>query len=706
MHAHRSAPLAALLLALACKPQPEAPTAPVEPAAAPAPAPVAKKIEAPQPVAPAKAPIDLMPEGTGVVMTVASVQHLLRVVDVGALIARYRAQYDQAAAYMEQATGHNLLDPLKWTEIGVSPDGPIGFAMFDVEAGAGCGFFTLSDQGKFRDFVDRLAGKIGGRLLPVYEDRGVVLAHEPDSQTALVLRDGFAFFVVRGNPNLVPYDFARELATVDPARGLSATPRWQKALGAARPHDLVAFVDLGGMVRAEIEAKRRRDQNPEPTWAEQELQRLREQGAPAEEIAKWETMATEQRAAEAQYREQRRRSQELMSSVFGTLGPLVFELSLGDKAVQGTVRAQAPESAMLRKIAFNRQTPPLALTAAGERVIFGASVSVDVFEALQGLDLLLKASGESLDGALAELKRDLGIDPKATFGALEGTASFALTVKDPAAMVTAKSPERSFGFTATIGLKNPSELQALLEAMALKLPPPLRPRRVGKGYAIAVPNWRDVHVAVVGNSLAISTEAEFSRRIDRGSRGPIERTLPTATVPVVTARESSGVLLMDYLMPFGFFMARSTSDYRYDPTQNQPYWRFQDVPQDKIDKVPQSTAYKAKLKEWRGVDEKIRKAEEVRDRAQAKAMLAVADSIGALALNLRETTDGLVLEGGQFFGTGGLTRAIELGVDAAWSRTGDEQVWRLYDDRSKVEQELQEVRVRDVEKALGVRTTQ
>lgn len=700
MPARRSAPVAALLLSLACRPQPEVVTAPVESTAPVAAAP-ARKFEPPKPVAPAKAPVDLMPEGTGLVLTVASVQHLLRVVDTDALIAKYRVQYDQAAAFVEQATGHNLLDPQRWSEIGIDVDGPIGFALFNTEAGSGCGFFTVKDTGRFREFLDRIAGKIGGPLVPVYEDRGVVLAHESGSDGALVLRDGFAFYVVRGN-NRAPYDYARELATVDPARGLSTTPRWQKALGAATPRDLVAFVDVAAMVAAEVAARRQREEHPEPNWAETELQRLREQGAPAEDIAKWEKIADEQKAGEALYLERRRREQEFMTSVFGALGPMVFELALSDKAVKGTVRALAPESALPRRIALNRSVPPLAITAANERVIFGASVSVELAEALQGLDALLKSDGQSLDELLAKIKEATGLDARATFGALAGTASFALTVKDPAALMAMKSSDKLFGFTAAIGLKNRAEIEAQLATLATKLPPGMKIRRAGKGYTVAVPNWRDVHVAVAGEALTVSTDAEFSRRVERGANGPLERTLPAATVPVVTAREAAAVMMMDYMMPFVFFASRSLSDYRYDPTQNQPYWRFQDVAHEQIDKVPQSAAYKAKLKEWRKIDAKIGKADEARERAQAKTMLAIADSIGSLAFNLRETPDGLVLDGGQYFGTGGLARAIELGIDGI-SRASDEAVYRLYDERGKVEAELQEIRVRDVEQSLGVR---
>lgn len=714
MHARRLARpwLAALLgaatlgsLVPACRPKPEAgpiqPTQPAPPVVAATPVtPTTPKV-----VATATAPAQLLPESTVIAATVASVRHLLRVVDYPSLIAKYRTQYDQAVQFVEGSTGFNLLDPAKWTEIGVNPDGPLGFAMFDLDAGAGCAFFTLSDAQRFREFVDRLGTKLGGQVFPVYEDRGVVLATDAGASTGLVLRDGFAFFVFVDRPARAPYDYARELASVDPARGLVTSARWQKAVGAAPPRDVLAFVDVAGMIRAESEQRRKWAENPEPTWAETELQRLREQGAPAEEITRWEQIAAEQKTAEAEMRARRAREQEFMAALFGPLGPLVFELSLSDKAVQGTIRAQAPDSALVRKVTVPRDAPPLAITAAGERVVLGAGVSVDVAEALLAVDAALKADGESLEKLFEEIRRKLTIDPRAALGSLDGTVSFALTLKDPLALASDKGGQ-SLGLHVALGLKAPAEAQALVDVAALKLPPGAKVKRNAKtrGFSLPVPDWREVHVAVVGKTLAVTTDPEFLRRVERGAAGALDRVLPTPTVPVVTTRDAVGVFFMDYLMPMGLLASRR-SDYAYDPSTNQPYWRFPEVAHEKIDKVPHSAAYKAKLKEWRALDAKARKAEEVRERAQTKVLLAVAGSIGALAVDLRETGDGLQLEGGQFFGPGGLARAIELGIDATAVRD-NEPIWELYDKRSKAEQELQEVRARDVEKALGVQASQ
>lgn len=695
--------LAGLLCAGGCRPN--AASAPAQPAAE-APAPQVERRARPlapaQPVQPATAPAQVLPEGTGMVVTVASVQHLLRVVDLPALIARYRPYYDQASAGVEGVVGVNLLDPGRWAEIGVDAEGPLGMALLDTDAEVVCVFFTLRDPVRFRDFLDGLGRKLGGELAPLYEDRGVVLGSERSQGSALVVRDGFAFAVFVGRPQRAPYDYARAIATVDPTRGLAGSTRWQQALGPAPPRDLVAFVDIGGMMRAELEAQLRRSEQGELDWAEHELARLREQGAPAEEIARWEQIAIQNRQAEAVRRAQQRRSQEFMREVFGPLGPLVFEFSLGPKEVTGTIRAQAPETALVREIVRAGEGPPLALRAAGERVIFGAGGSVEVAAALRGLDALLQASGGGLEQASAGLERALDVRVKELSDLVDGTASFALTLRDPKALSTAE-PDRAIGVAMTLGVKDPAAAQALLRRVEGRLRPMLKLKHDARtrGFSAEVPGWRTLHAAVAGRTLTVSTDPQFAGRVERGAVGAPDRWIPTPTVPVVTAQGIAGAVMVDFLMPMGWMVARSHRDYAYDPSRQQPYWRFPDASHDRVDAAPQSAAYKAKLREWKALDARARKVEAERERRSTATMVQVSQALGSWAMNLRETEGGLVAEGGQYFGPGGLARAIELAIEGYQSRDVAASA-ELHDRRIRVEQELQELRVRDVERALGV----
>ncbi|PCC70222.1 hypothetical protein SAMN02745121_03457 [Nannocystis exedens] len=701
-----SAVLATGLVAAGCRPKPETATAsPTASTTAPA-ATTSRNAAPPQVVAPAQAPIDLLPERTGMAVSAASVRHLLRVVDGAALFERYRPYYEQAGAYLEQSFGHNFLDPARWPEIGVDPERPLGVALLDAGSETICYFVSLTDPDRFRSFVDRLGAKLGGSLESVYEDRGIVLAQEPGARNQLVLRDDFAFVVMVGNQNLAPYDFARELAGVDPARGLTASRRWQEAMGPAAPRDLVAFIDVGGMIRAEIEAARRIDDQGVASWAEQELQRLREHGGTAEEVARWEQVVAEQRASETQFRERRRREQELWSAVFGPLGPIALELSLAPEAIVGTARVQVPESAPLRRVVTAGSAPPLAITAASERVLFGAGGTLAVGEGLAALDSLLRTLGKSVDGLSAELQRNLGGDPKAALELLDGTMSFALTSKDVNALARGGG-KAELGFNLALGFKDPVTAAALVAVTMAKIPSsPLGlaglkvKRGKSRGHVVTVPTWREVHVALVGSTLTISTDPKFAQQVERGPARAWEPRLAKAG-PVVTAPGTAASLLLDHALLVGMFMARRHHESaRYLPSQNQPYWRFPSLAHEAIDKVPQSAAYKVRLKEWLRLDGKIERAEQAQERRRVEVALAAADSLGTLAVQLRETPDGLETEGGQYFGPGGLARTIErIGEGLAAVETD----YSIHEERGRVEQELQEIRVRDVERALGVR---
>ncbi|WAS93251.1 hypothetical protein [Nannocystis punicea] len=700
-----SAVLATGLVAAGCRPKPETTTASPT-ATTTAPAATSRRTSPPPAVAPAQAPIDLLPERTGVVVSAASVRHLLRVVDVGALIGTYRPYYEQAGAYLEQTFGHNLLDPARWPEIGIDPERPIGVALLDAGSASSCYFISLTDPSRFRAFLDRVGAKLGGSLESVYEDRGIVLAHESGVRNQLVLRDDFAFLVLVGNPKLAPYDFARELASVDPARGLTASPRWQQAMGRGAGRDVVAFIDVGGMVRGEIDAARRFADQVAPSWAEQELQRLREQGAAAEEIARWEQVAAEERASQKQRRESRRRELELWGAVFGQVGPIALELSLAPEAITGTARAQMPETALLRRVVTAGAGPPVAITAASERVLFGTGGKLDLSEGSAGLDSLLRAVGKSMDELFVELQAKLGGDPRGALEMLDGTVSFALTAKDMDAMARGGGKEE-LGFNLALGFKDPVMAAALVGVTMAKIPSsPLGlaglkvKRGKSRGHVVTVPAWRDVHVALIGSTLTISTDPKFAQQVEHGPARVWEPRL-AALAPVVTAPGAAATLLLDHTLLLGMFMVRRHYEGgRYKPSQNQPYWRFPSLAHEALDKVPQSAAYKARLKEWQRLDAKIERAEKAQERRRSELALAAADSLGAMAISLHETPDGLMTEGGQYFGPGGLARTIERVVEG-FSTVGTD--YSVHEERGRVEQELQEIRVRDIERALGVR---
>jgi len=174
--------------------------------------------------------------------------------------------------------------------------------------------------------------------------------------------------------------------------------------------------------------------------------------------------------------------------------------------------------------------------------------------------------------------------------------------------------------------------------------------------------------------------------------------LDAAVVPVMTARDVAVQGLVDVILPT--FMVSAASFDASEYALAQPYGQFPEVEQAKIDRVPQSRAYKAKLRDWEAIGAKILREDLARQRRQMQVVVALSECVGVMAGNLREQSDGLELAGGQYFGKGGLTRAIDLGVEYFTAQRGMERTYELYSERSALEEDLRRIRVSDVAAAL------
>ncbi len=689
---------AALCLAPACRREQ---TLVVAPAAAPTRAerPRSTRRGVEPAVAVAGSPLQLLPDTTAAVVTVAGIGALLAVIDVEALIDRYRPQYEQFAQLVTSGVGVNLLDPGQWREVGVDPDGPIGGAVLDPRSETYAGFVKLSDPDKFRAFLDRVGG--ARRLQPVMEDRGLVLRADNDSNSALVLRDGFAFMVSTDRPDEAPYDFARLLATIDPARGLTTTARYQRAIAGGEPgRALTAYVDLWALIAADAE---RSADAMEPNWAEQELARALEAGAPAEELARLRQQIDEQRAWDRQAAERRERSLALMKRWVGPLEPLVFEFAADRQGVVGKIRAKLPESARLRAVVRNAATPSPLLTALGERAMVLLGASVDVAEAIAEFEQMLRAMGEDPERVYRSLKETAKLDVKGELAPLlTGSGGFAVTISD-AALRGERAAELP-GFALALEVKDVAAAQALVGRMVSVFQSSTQ-AKLGKdartgAHTLAIKDYRVVFATVVARQIVVTTDTAVIRNLASGKQ-ELKR-MATPVVPVVTAREAAGQAMFDVVFPLVALRSRSIAV--TEKWESQPYHLFPDVERARIDRAPQSSQYKAKLRQWDKLSGKIRRQEDAEERQRMKVMTALADCVGATAGNLRELPDGLELSGGQYFGKGGLTRAVELGVDYFAAARGSESTWELYGERSAIEEELRRIRAADVAAALQLPT--
>lgn len=654
-------------------------------------------------VAAASSPVQLLPDTTTVVFTAAGLPALLGMIDMDAVIGRYRTYYDQAAAELVRSLGVNLLDPAQWAGVGIDVDGAMGVALAEGRSKTMLAFVTLTDRDKFRGFLDKVSG---GSLVPVLEDRGLVLKTGPDAESAVVLRDGFAFIVSTSRPALASYDHARALATVDPSRGLTSSTRFQTAMASDQPaRPLTVYVDVWGLIEAEF-AGSLQAQAREPSWAEMELERAQGAGASQEEQERLRRQVDDDRRWAEQRRQRQQTQYDVLSRWFRDMSPMVLEFTADRAGVTGRVRAKLPETMVWRSLVRNAPLPSPVLLALGERPVAMIGGSLDVLVAKAMLEDVMRAGGDDPAKEYAVFKQQTSIDLERDLAPLlTGSGGLAMTVSDALLRGEYKQLEQEMGFAAAVGINSPQRAQALVDAAVPRVPRAKvgRERKTG-AYILEMSDYRAVYVAVVGGHIVVTTDLGVIQRMNTGAQGSLARVVAPAAVPLVTARDVAGQGMFDLLYPVILFMGR-----RYSTSLMQveePYYMFPEVPRQKIDGVPKSRAYKAKLREWEAMAAKIRREEDASSRRKTRAISAVAEALGVQAWNLREQPDGLVLTGGHYFGKGGLTRAIDLGVEYFGQNPGGDKIYDLYNARSALMDELRRIRVSEVALALGVPSPQ
>ncbi len=652
-------------------------------------------------IAAADSPVQLLPDSTMVVVTAAGLPALLGLIEVDAVIAKYRTYYDQAAAELVRSMGVNLLDPAQWATVGLDVNGTMGIALADTRSETIVGFVTLTDRDRFRALLDKVSK---GALVPVLEDRGLVLKVNPDSESAVVLRDRYAFFVSTDHPARASYDHARSLATVDPARGLASSPRFRTAMASDEPaRPLTGYVDAWGLIDAEF-SQSLQSQDREPSWAESELERAQSTGAPQEELERLRRQVDDDRRWQEQRRQKRQTQYDVLSRWFRDVGPMVFEFTADKAGVSGRVRARMPETSIWRSMVRNAPTPSPVLLALAERPVAMIGGSIDVVATKAVLEDLMRADGDDPAKQYAEFKADTSIDPERDLAPiLSGTGGFAMTVSDALLRGDYKQVDQEMGFAAAVGVTSAQRAQAIVDAAVQRVPRAKlgRERKTG-AHVLEIADYRPVYATVVAGHIVVTTDLGVIQRMSTGSQGSLAKVVASAAVPLVTARDVAGQGMFDLFYPVILFMGRRYSSSTI--TVEEPYYLFPDVPRAKIDKVPKSRAYKAKLREWEANEAKIRREEETSERRQTKTITAVADAIGVQAYNLREQPDGLVLAGGHYFGKGGLSRAIDLAADYYGQARGGEKIYELYGVRSVLTDELRRIRVGEVALAIGVPT--
>lgn len=576
--------------------------------------------------------------------------------------------------------GADLTTPAGFGAIGIDLAAPAGIAWLDAQEEVVALFASVSDPAKLRGFVDRMAAK-GDAAVTAEEVGGLTLLRPQgtdEDEIALLYGAPGAWFVLCDRHEGSASKHARAIAAQAKDGSLAGAQRFRTiaverlAYGA----DAAAWVDVQALVGAvKKEAAERGSQVPDylerslaDAKASGDEDRVRRAQEDIDREKEWMAESAKRRTAET----------AAIEALLGSVDGIAVGAEVDGGSIRGRLVAPLREGSLLARGLRNAEGAPPVLRVLGEKPMLMLAGAVDPAVALEAFGLLLAADGDDLEEGLDALRRELGVDlRKDVLPALDGRVGFEMTADLEAILAAKDGAERLFGGAVVLGLKDAAAVKALLDGLWKREDLREIVTQDDKGRAtVRNPDWRDVHIGVVGELLVVTTDpADFDRAGGAGRGALLEA---GGVVAEIAGAEGGAVTgLYDHRF-IGMLLAWMRFDFGEPPIDVQP---------------GDSEERKRKIEAAQAARKRARALRDQVDQNQGRALLDITRSIGTMAGSAR--LDGGALVGQGALVTGHATVAEAAGDIARVALAAQEkaealrrQLWDAEDEARRLSQEL------------------
>lgn len=660
--------------------------------------------ERPTPAADPTHPLELVPARARAMIMAKSPQRLAQIWERDQFVGRFPAAYAELVEEMKREVGHDLFDPAGLAAIGIDPTAPMGVAAISFEDEA---FVAFGGAGNPDALVELLRQKLGKPLEP--ERVGQAELYRLDSEVSLVLRHGmFAFVLVDRHPGGGP-DYAQEVARIDPAQSLAHATVMERAhAGLPQAADVHALLDIGGIIRDELERSRIRDQEMVGEMSRR-VAEARQRGASAEEIASLQQQEQSQEEFVSRRRRERQVGEILLARTFGAIEGIGLAVDADAKrGLIGRIHVALEPDAAFRELFVASERPPTALTALSDAPQLVVSTEVEPGLAIELLAQAMLASGSSYAEVNDEVLRDLRVDfDRAVRPLLDGRGTFVLTTSPTLDSKRIKDLDEAFGGVLALGVTDETKARALLDEVVAKHGEQsfVRAPEISGWTLARTTHPRAIHLGVVGGQLVVGTDLAALRRLRDGQAGsaathfrdpePWQR---------LTEGPGAGRLAMHHRMPFALFMAFMGEFDSFDFPRNPDDQLAGEFPDADVFSIPRS---RATLRVEKQRDAAFEARMELQNRKRAARRIAgwnTADGLGLTAGVVRQVDTGLVVEGGHYV-EGGVFGYIATIMKIVATGKGDDdpEIARARKRKEDLEARLLEARRKDVQRELAKR---
>jgi hypothetical protein len=461
---------------------------------------------------PVEAPTDLLP---------ADVSALAEAGHPAAVLAHLRRldkfpEFQTVHAEMSSTLGVDLLDPEAWQKIGLDRHGPVGIALLDVEAEGVAVYASLTDERMFGDFVERMVERNGGRDALSSADVGNALVYRIGEDSSVILRENVAMFVFVSHPERAPRDYAATIATIDPREALSHTKTFAWAREQVETaDDGLIFVEPTGLILQFEREMGGSSSDYGIRYAQDELTRARSAGESAQRIKELEARVEEERRWQLERETRDAAERELVRALFGPIEAFVAAGELRDDGISAHARMLIPGDGLLARLFVPMDVESPLLRALDQPPMVALEGRADMQVLLQLVEVLVRADGENLQEVNTQVRDATGIDMLVdVLPLLTGTGGFVLTQMHEPDIKHMYDAEKNLGLAAYVGVTDPDKLRKLFDVLLRsKRMPELSRAKRGDGWVLAVPEWHEVSLTLVGDRLVASTDSKLADRI-------------------------------------------------------------------------------------------------------------------------------------------------------------------------------------------------
>jgi hypothetical protein len=634
---------------------------------------------------PVERPSDLLPPEVAVMAEAMDPAALLRLLGP---IDKFE-QLDRARVELRGQLGGDIFDADQWDDLGLDCHRPAGFGLLDGGSVAMFAYVSLVDTAAFERTLLRIVDMAGARQDLASAEVAGSRVYRLGRRLNVVVRDRIALLIFVERPEQAPRDFVVMAATVDPRESLGHSDRFVWARQQLRPEDDgMLFVNPSALIE-QIAKERADGMDYGVRYAEEELARARQSGAPPDLIRELEARIDEERRWQREYQARKAGERELARAMFGTIDAIVGAADLRTDGIIGHGRLLIPTPNVLRRMFLAPEYESPLLTAVAEPPLFALDGRVDLQVLLEAIEMIARADGKTLASINSQIEAETGINAiSGLIPGLRGDGGMMLTEARKPNFERISELPKSVGLAAYAGLSNPEMIRKLLDGVArdkLMAGALVRSKR-GDGWTLRVPNWHEVELTIVGDRLIVSTDAKLATRIRNAEPGAQAAALAATEHPLRGSIANPALRIYQRLTMFVLLDAR-------EPWKQDAESMLYDInthhilSPDEAAKVPRSREFKKKLAELQKAIDELDAYTARRSRREHEREYKFAQGLGEFGMQVEPLVDGLGLAAQWRFAAG--TTPLELaalwfGAVSSW----DNDDWAEYDRLSTRTYEL------------------